>query len=394
MADPAGKRRLPFSRKNGTVALAPFQCAPLPPAQRAPTSSAIATLQSSSDKASAKLTAAILAKKKEDDEGNRASLIKMKLAVDRLVPLYLKKSWHSTATALELETGFSNSTLRRNAKKVATLLALAEFNKTTVAPSELDRAYGGVQGRRPRVSAEVADEFQRHIDASAASGDAVKKVGATRSVHLNPLFKPSVENAHSTVLESLVQKDWRSKNPDGCALLPPISKSSMYRAVRDTTKPEPVKADYNTKRRFEARADLGNAISLAAAWALLQRWAPGLGVLPDNIDPELCVNLDFSSVFLNDENKIDVIVGEDTAKHLKGVSASVKTAKLGERADGGYGNNNRSYGYATVTTMGGSLLMYIQLVKDTCYKGKEVTTVSVRASSPLTIRLKTYRLTD
>lgn len=366
MADTSGKKNRPLP-----VVLPPL---PLP---RLLSTAEIATLQARSNKASERLRTALAVKTKNDDDVLAASLTEMKDAIDQLVPHYLLKTWNSTAVAIGLKTGYSDSTLRRNATNVAILRTrMAAGNQ--VPPSEMDRAYGGVQGRRPRLSPEVAIQLQQHINDSAAAGNAVKKVSSTRSVHLSSKFAPIVKNSHREVVEMLIGKQWRVMNPGGSAPPPSISDSSLRRAVAHTSKPKAVAADYSTKRRLEARSDLGNAISLAAAWAFLQRWAPGLGVAPDEIMPELCTNLDFSSVFLNEDDKIEVLIGETTAEEMKKLHASVKTSKVGERADGGYGNGNRSYGYATLTTMGGTLGMFVQLVKDTCYKGKKVVAVSVR----------------
>jgi hypothetical protein len=323
-------------------------------------------------------------KAKEEEEINNENLEAFTAAIDRLVPFYKTKGFNSTAIIIEGETGFPNPTLRRNAEKVAILNAQIAAG-ASIAASEFDRAYGRVRGRRPRVSAEVAQKLQVAIDHNAAVGDAVKKASSTKSVYLSKgLFDGTVQGSHRQVLERLVKNENKARYPAGdipSHLLAPISATVLNETMNRTTKPKALTADYSTKRRVQARKDLGNVISLAASLAFLHRWAPGLGVPQDTIADELCYNYDESSCYRNGVDKLEVFVGENTSSEMRASNSSVKTSKVGEPADGGYGNNNRCYGYATLTKMSGELTLFLQIVKDKCYKNKEIVTASVSTST-------------
>jgi hypothetical protein len=403
MSDPKGKSLLPLSKKPpGNLLLAPVihpAIGDLPalikPPARVPSAASVAAMKRSADEALSMFSSMTAVRSAADLEENVSNLKAYTAAVDSLVPFYGDpKKWNSTAVKIEESTGYNNVTLRRHAQNVVELNARVA-DGCVIAESEYDRAYGRVKGKRPRASPAVMAALQAHIDKSAVSGDALKKIGATRSVFLSPQFNPTVQNCHRTVVESLIKSENTALHGASHSnKFKVISAPTLRKIMAATTKPKPVTSDTSTKRRRAARADLGNPISLACAVAFINRWPSGLGVSQDTIPWELWTNYDQSSVYLNDDGKMEVFIGEASSKDLKKQSASIKTSKLGEAVDGGYGNNNRCYGYATLTTGSGELLMYLQIVKDKCYLAEEVLAASVSSSPPPPFRLETWDATN
>jgi hypothetical protein len=390
MSDPKGKSRLPLTRKlPGSLLLAPLNPTAVdnPPAlvkppARVPSAASVDALKRNVDKAQSRLASMSEIRAAADLKQNAADIKAYTAAVDSLVPFHGDpKMWNSTAVKFEKSTGHSNVSLRRHAAQVVALNARVAAG-FVIEETEYDRAYGRVSGKRPRASPAVMASLQAHIDKSAAAGDALKKIGSTRSVFLGPQFNPMVENCHRTVVENLIKEEYAALHGASSSKFKSISAPTLRKIMAGTSKPRPVTSDTSTKRRRAARADLRNVISLACAVAFINRWAPGLGVPQDTVPWELWTNYDQSSVYLNDDGKMEVFIGETSSSDLKKQSASIKTSKLGEAVDGGYGNNNRCYGYATLTTGNGKLLMYLLIVKDKCYLGKEVLAASVSSLHP------------
>jgi hypothetical protein len=384
MADSSGRARLPLSKKPSPKLILPPVA---PPAAAVPcaTAAAIGKQQALVQRENSRLVQMQLAKAQADDADRRAALASMKDAIDSLVPFVGKKGLNAEAEKICKTMGYKRTTLIRNATKVAAMRASDASRAQKYPESEYLRAYGisGI-GRRPRISPEVHEEMQARIDVCASTGDAVKKVGGTRSKFLNAKFDGVVGGSHRDVLQGLIHQANHFRFPLGnmpAHLSAPLAASTLSLSVSAFTKPTPVGSDWSTARRRAARDDIGNSISLAAALAFVNRWAPGLGVKEDTIQAEYVSNYDQSSVNITGDSKIEVYIGENSSKDLRSKSASVKTSKVGEKKDGGFGNKNRCYGYATLTKQSGELLMYLQIVKDTCYKGKGVVASSVSTSS-------------